>query len=135
MARACYEFLFHGVRVRESSKLKNKELARKVETARRNQMALGAGGVPDDPKVILLVDAADSYLLEREPHWSTKTQEMHTNSLVHLKSSHFCKLLLQEVKAEHISRYQRLRLKEKASPKSVNLEVELLRLILKKHKR
>jgi integrase len=130
-----YEFVFNGVRIRESSKLGNKELARKVETARRNAMALGAGGVPDVPKVLLFVDAADSYLLDREPHWSAKTREMHANSLAHLKDSHFKKLLLQEVKAEHISRYQRLRLKEKASPKSVNLEVELLRLILKKHKR
>jgi integrase len=130
-----YEFVFNGVRIRETSKLRNKELARKVETARRNAMALGAGGVPDVPKVSLFVDAADAYLLDREAHWSAKTQEMHKNSLVHLKSSHFKKLLLQEIKPEHISRYQRLRRKEGASPKSVNLEVELLRLILKKHKR
>ena len=129
-----FEFVFNGIRIRESSKLGNKELARKVETARRNAMALGAGGVPDVPKVMLFVDAADGYLLDREAHWSEKTREMHANSLRHLKE-HFKKLLLQEVKPENISRYQRLRLKEKASPKSVNLEVELLRLILKKHKR
>jgi integrase len=130
-----YEFVLNGVRVRETSKLGNKELARKVETARRNAMALGAGGVPDVPKVALFADAADGFLLEREAHWSAKTREMHANSLVHLKSSHFNKLLLQEVKPEHISRYQGMRRKEGASPKSVNLEVELVRLILKKHKR
>ena len=83
---------------------------------------------------MLFDKAAESYLLDREPHWSAKTREMHGNSLAHLKP-HFAKLLVQDVKPEHISRYQRLRLKEKASPKSVNLEVELLRLILKKHKR
>ena len=39
-----FEFVFNGHRIRESSKLRNKELARKVEAARRNAMALGAGG-------------------------------------------------------------------------------------------
>jgi integrase len=129
-----YEFLFNGVRIRQSTKLTNKELARKVENAKRNAMALGAGGVQHVPDPILVNKAAESYLLDREPHWSAKTREMHANSLVHLKPQ-FAKLLVQDVKPDHISRYQRARLKEKASPKSVNLEVELLRLILKKHKR
>jgi hypothetical protein len=46
-----FEFVLNGVRVRESSKLGNKELARKVEQARRNAMALGSGGVPDGERV------------------------------------------------------------------------------------
>jgi integrase len=129
-----YEFLFRGQRIRESSKLKNKELARKVEAAKRNAMALNAGGVQHVPDPMLFNKAAENYLVDREPHWSAKTREMHNNSLAHLKP-HFAKLLVQDVKPEHISRYQRARLKEGASPKSVNLEVELLRLILKKHKR
>ena len=97
-------------------------------------MALGAAGVQHIPDPMLFARATENYLLEREAHWSAKTREMHSNSLAHLKP-HFAKLLVQDVKPEHISHYQRLRLKEKASPKSVNLEVELLRLILKKHKR
>ena len=129
-----FEFVFNGQRIRESSKLRNKELARKVEAARRNAMALGAAGVQHVPDPMLLARAAENYLLEREAHWSAKTREMHGNSLAHLKP-HFAKLLVQDVKPEHISHYQRLRRKEGASPKSVNLEVELLRLILKKHKR
>lgn len=130
-----YEFIFNGVRIRESSKLQNKDLARKVEKARRDAMALGSAGVQQAPRPMLFVDAADAFLIDREPHWSEKTQEMHANSLRHLKASHFKKLLLQEVQPEHISRYQGKRRKEKASPKSVNLEVGLVRLILKKHKR
>jgi hypothetical protein len=43
------EFVFHGVRIRGCSKLGNNELPRKVETATRNEMALGAGGVPEVP--------------------------------------------------------------------------------------
>ena len=128
-----YEFVFRGHRIRESTKLRNKELARKVEAAKRNAMALGAAGVQHVPEPMLFNKAAEAYLLDREPHWSAKTREMHSNSFAHL-SPHFAKLLVQDVNPEHISRYQRARLKEGASPKSVNLEVELLRLVLKKHK-
>jgi integrase len=129
-----YEFVLSGQRIRESTKLRNKELARKVEAAHRDAMALAAAGVDPAPKPMLFNKAVEAYLLDREPHWSAKTQEMHRNSSVHLET-HFARLLVGAVKPEHISRYQRARLKEGASPKSVNLEVELLRLILKKHKR
>ena len=96
-----FEFLLNGIRVRQSSKLTNKELARKVESATRNAMALSAGGVEKVPDPMLFAKAAESYLLDREAHWSAKTREMHTNSLAHLKP-HFTKLLVQDVKAEHI---------------------------------
>lgn len=58
---------------------------------------------------------------------------MHANSLRHLEP-HFGKLLLNEIRAEHISRYQRIRLKAGASSRTVNIEVSLLRLVLRKAK-
>jgi hypothetical protein len=71
--------------------------------------------------------AAKAYLLEREAHWSPKTREMHANSLHHLQD-HFGKLLLDEIRAEDSSRYQRDRQKEGASNRSINTEVNLVRL-------
>jgi hypothetical protein len=71
--------------------------------------------------------AALAYLLEREAHWSPKTREMHANSLRHLQD-HFGKLLLDEIRAEDISR------KEGASNRSINIEVNLVRLGLRKAK-
>ena len=43
-------------------------------------------------------------------------------------------LLLTEIRPEHISRYQRTRLKEKASSRSVNILVPPVRLVMRKHK-
>ena len=63
----------------------------------------------------------------------TKTREMHSNSLRHLEP-HFGKLLLSEIRGEQISRYQRTRLKEGVSNRTVNIEVNLLRLVLRKAK-
>jgi integrase len=125
--------MFRGQRIRESTKLKNKELARILETARRNALAMGAGGVQAMPAPMFFREACDVYLLDREAHWSPKTRVIHHNSYEHLKP-HFAKLLLQELKPKHISTYQRLRLQEGASPRSVNIEISLVRLVMRKHK-
>ena len=129
-----YEFVLNGIRVRESSKLKNKDLARKIETARRNAMALGAAGVQRQaPNLMLFNRAAESFLLEREAHWSLKTRKMHSNSLEHLRP-HFSKHLVQDIRGSHIAHYQRIRLREGASKRTVNVEVALVRLVLRRHK-
>ena len=78
--------------------------------------------------------AVAAYLFDREPRWTEKTRKMHANSLAHLRH-HFLKLLVQDVNPEHVSRYQRVRLKEGAAPRTVNVEVALVRLVLRKHKR
>jgi hypothetical protein len=43
-------------------------------------------------------------------------------------------MFLSDIRPADISRYQRVRLKEGASPRSVNIEVSLVRLIMRKHK-
>jgi len=85
------------------------------------------------PKSIVPAGAAKAYLLEREAHWSPKTREMHANSLRHLQH-HFGKLVLNEIRAEDISRYQRDRQKEGASNRTINIELNLVRLVLRKAK-
>jgi hypothetical protein len=47
---------------------------------------------------------------------------MHQNSLAHLQP-HLGKIMLGEIDKAHISKYQRARLKEKASPRSINIEI------------
>jgi integrase len=58
---------------------------------------------------------------------------MHKNSLAHLESA-FAKKLLFEIRPEHIHAYQRARLKEGASGRSINIEIALIRLVLRKAK-
>ena len=43
-------------------------------------------------------------------------------------------MLLIDIRAEDIAEYQKARLKESASPKTVNLELGTLRAILKRHR-
>ncbi len=128
-----FEFAFRGARIRESSKSPVKAVCLRLERERRRQLELGTQGLAKVAQPKLFSGAVKAYLLEREAHWSPKTREMHANSLRHLEP-HFGKLLLNEIRGEHVSRYQRSRLKEKASNRTVNIEVNLLRLVLRKAK-
>jgi integrase len=128
-----YEFELRGQRVRETSHSANKEVATRIMRERRRSLELNSGGVQEAAKPFRFLTAAKDYMLDREPHWSVKTRVIHKNSLAHLEP-HFGKLLLSEVRPEHINRYQRARLKEEFSPRSINIEIELLRLVMRKHK-
>jgi integrase len=128
-----FEFTFAGARVRESSKSTSKAACQRMERERRREIELGVRGMEKIASPKLFSEAARDYLLDREPHWSPKTQIMHANSLRHLEP-HFGKLLLFEIKPEDISRYQRARGKEKASGRTVNIEIALVRLVLRKAK-
>jgi integrase len=128
-----YEFMFLGQRIRQSSKSPVRAVCLQAERERRRELERGANNLERIAKPKLFASAVNAYLLEREAHWSPKTREMHANSLKHLEP-HFGKLLLNEVRGEQISRYQRARLKDGASNRTVNIEVNLLRLVLRKAK-
>lgn len=128
-----YEFTFGGARIRQSSKSPVKAVCIQAERERHRELERGANNLEKAVKPKLFSGAVKAYLLEREAHWSPKTREMHSNSLRHLEP-HFGKLLLSEIRGEQISRYQRARLKAEASNRTVNIEVNLLRLVLRKAK-
>ena len=128
-----FEFEFLGSRIRESSHSKNREVCDRLMRERRRLLELSGGGLTKVTRPKLFGPAADAYLLDREPHWEPKTRLVHKNSLSHLEP-HFAKLMLSEITPALISKYQRARLKHKASPRSVNIEVALLRLVLRKAK-
>jgi integrase len=128
-----YEFAFQGQRLRQSSKSPVKAVCLQAERERRRELERGANNLEKVAKPKLFSGAVKAYLLEREAHWSPKTREMHANSLKHLEPN-FGKLLLNEIRGEQISRYQRARLKAGASNRTVNIEVNLLRLVLRKAK-
>jgi integrase len=125
-----FEFQFRGSRVRQSSHSRNKEVCERLMRERRRTLELSGGGLKEIAKPKLFGSAAKAYLLLREPHWGPKTQLMHKNSLAHL-APHFGKSMLGEIDKAQISKYQRARLKEKASPRSINIEIALVRLVLR----
>jgi len=128
-----YEFQFQGQRIRQSSKSPIKAVCIQAERERRRELERGVNHLQEVVRPALFCGAARSYLLDREAHWSPKTREMHLNSLRHLEP-HFGRLLLSEIRGELVSRYQRTRIKEGASNRSVNIEINLLRLVLRKAK-
>lgn len=128
-----FEFEFLGSRIRESSHSRNKEVCERLMRDRRRVLELGVGGLTKVARPKLFGQAADDYLLDREAHWEEKTRLVHANSLTHLRP-HFGNLMLSEISPARISKYQRFRLKQKSSPRSVNIEVGLIRLVLRKAK-
>jgi integrase len=128
-----YEFELRGQRVRETSNSANKAVAERLMRERKRDLELSSGGLEKTAKPLHFSTAVAAYLLDREPHWSEKTRAIHRNSLAHLAPK-FAKMFLSDIRAEDISRYQRARLKEKASERSVNIEVSLVRLVMRKHK-
>jgi integrase len=128
-----FEFKFLGQSIRESAHTRNKEVCERLMRERRRQLELGTGGLAKVARPKLFGQAASAYLLEKEAHWEPKTRLVHANSLAHL-GPHFSKLMLSEISATHIGKYQRARLKQNASPRSINIEVALIRLVLRKAK-
>ena len=129
-----YEFRFRGVRIRESSYSSNKAVAGRIERERRRSLELGNAGIQDTSKPLTFAAAAKAYVADREAHWAPKTLEIQRNSLGHLLP-YFSRMLLSGLKGSDISRYQASRQKEKASARTINIEVGLVRQILRKHRR
>jgi len=128
-----YEFSFAGQRIRESSKSTSKGVCERLERERRRKLELGVQGLETAAKPLLFSVAVKNLLLEQEPHWAPKTRLIHSNSFAHLEP-HFAKKLLNEIRPEHISAYQRARLKEGAAGRSINIETSLIRMTLRKAK-
>jgi integrase len=128
-----YKFTFNGTHIRVTSLSANKGVCERLEREHRRRLELNKGGLVEIAKPKLFSDAAKAYLDDREPHWALKTRVVHANSFEHLKSP-FGRVMLSEITAEHVSKYQRSRLKNGVSGRTINIEVSLLRLILRKHK-
>jgi integrase len=127
-----YRFMFRGMQVHKSSKSTSKTIAERLEREFRRNLELDQAGLKEIEKPILFSAAAKDYLREREAHWAPKTGEIHDNSLKHLEKS-FGKKLLSLIEASDIHYYQSKRKKEGAGSRTINIEVALLRLVLRKH--
>jgi hypothetical protein len=77
-------------------------------------------------------EAAKLYLEERKPHVAERTQQFEKERLNPIKF--FGENPLLRIKAERISAYQRSRLAQGVSGRTINLEVGVLRRMLKRAK-
>jgi integrase len=128
-----YEFMFRGVRIRETTNSGNKEVAQRIERERRRKLELGTAGLQESKRPSLFSVAARQWLEVSKPHWSAGNARIEGYNLSHL-SPHFGKLLLTDISVDDISRYQAARKKEGANPRTINMEIGTLRAILRRHR-
>ena len=108
--------------MRESSKNNSRTVAREVEKARRHQLEEAFNGIRKKQAGRLFSLASQEWLDLKRPTLSPRSVQIEEANLKHLKPF-FGGLLLGDISAQAISRYQQQRLVEKAAPKTVNLEV------------
>jgi integrase len=126
------DFMFHGQRIRESTGTRSKTLAQKIENKRRQKLEEGAGGIRKQQAPQLLSVAGEEWLEMKRPGWSTGMFTIAKTALGHLDPV-LGKQLLVDIEAKDISRYQKLRLGEGVSERTVNIEIGVLRQIARKH--
>lgn len=128
-----FKFMFAGKRFRESAKTSSKDLARRVEIKRRRELEEGFHGLKKRQAPQSLKSASDAWLEMKKPTIAPKTYQIEKTNLGHILPL-LGQKLLTDIDANDISRYQHQRLKDKAAPKTINLEVGTIRAILRRHR-
>jgi len=128
-----YDFIFEGQRVRESAKTRSKTVAKDAERVRHRELEESYNGIKRRDRAKLFSVAADEWLVLKSLTLAASSRRIERDNLKHLLPQ-FEKRLVTDIQAKDLSRYQQARLAEKASPKTINLEVGTLRAILRRHR-
>ncbi len=125
-----YEFWFSGRRIQESSKSMSKTVAKAAEQRRRRELAEGYNSFEDmrHERVRTVNEVATDFLASyrlRNP----RSARFATYAALHLQRL-LGDLMIVEVAEQTVKEYQDQRLREDASPKSVNDEVGILLRIM-----
>ena len=128
-----FKFRLAGRTYRESARTSSKALARDVERVKRREIEAAYGRVVKRraPRTIK-AEAHDWLTLKRSTVAPSSYGIIESCLRLHLLPKLKGRLLL-DIDAHTIARYQRQRLLEGASPKSINLEVGTLRALLRHH--
>jgi integrase len=129
-----YRFRFGGHIVHESAKTTSKTVAREAERARRRQFEQTWNRIERRTLPPRFDQAATAWLKEVRPHLAERTQDIYGVALDCHLVPELGSLLLCDIPAEVIARYQAKRKAEKASARTLNKELQVLRQILKRHK-
>ena len=128
-----YKFRFAGQVVRESSKSGSRTVAKEAERSRRRELEESFNRISRPRTAQLFSGAAETWLQTKIAHLSPRSVIIERANLKHI-NPYFGKMLLCDVAADDIARYQAERLEKGAAPKTVNLEVGTLRAILRKNR-
>jgi integrase len=124
-----YKFQFAGRMIRESAKTESKTVARNAEKQRTRELEEGYNNIGDrrDERIQPISAIAKTYLAEYKLKHRSGT--FATYAVGHVVR-HLGKLLAVDTSPDVVQQYQVARLKEKASPKTVNEEVGVLLRLL-----
>lgn len=126
------DFHFHGQRIQETTEMTSITRAREVQEKRKQALKDGIAGIRKQQQPRLLSVAAQEWLEAKKLAWSPRMTDIAKNSINHLLPV-LGKKLLVDIEACDVSKYQKARLAEAASNRTVNIEVGVLRQIMRKY--
>ena len=128
-----YKFSFAGQTIRESTKSKSRTVARDAERSRRRQLEQGFNRIERLPVAQMFSVATENWLRTKEAHLAPRSVAIERANLKHL-NPYFGKMLICDIRADHVAHYQALRQQGGAAPKTINLEIGTLRAVLRKNR-
>jgi integrase len=128
-----YRFRFGGRIVHESSKSTSKEVAREAERQRRRQLEETYNGIKKRELPPTFEKASADWLMSRQGRVAVNTMNIARVALKHVLPA-FGNNLLSDVTAKDIQSYQQDRLKDGAQGRTINIEVQTLRQVLRANK-
>jgi integrase len=111
--------------------MSSKTRAREVEDKRKQELRDGAAGIRKREGPKLFSTAAEEFCERKAQTWSPSMRRSAQTSLAHLLPT-FGRKLLCDIAASDIGKYQTGRLAEGASNRTANIEVGLLRGVLRR---
>ena len=127
-----YRFRFAGRFIHESTRTHSKTLAREAERNRRRELEERINGIRKRGLPPTFERASRGWLDNRGHRVAANTQSVARLALKHLLP-HFGAKLLCDITPEDIADYQRIRHQSGAQGRTVNIEIALLRQVLKAH--
>jgi integrase len=127
-----YKFRFAGQMIRESSKSDSKTVAKEAERARRRELEESWNQIKRRKLPPLFSIAAEDWLKTRTGI-APSTERSYKLAISHLKTD-FGKQLLCDLAGEDLAGYQTRRKREGVSNRTVNLELGVLRSILRRYR-
>lgn len=125
------DFVFRGQRIKQSTGTKSKTLAKEMERKRRRDLEEGAAGIRRRAQPRLLSAAAEEWFDSLRPTIRPATESYIAYRLKFLLPALGARLV-QDIDGGDVARYQRARQAAGASPRTINMEVGILRQILKR---
>jgi integrase len=127
-----YKFRFAGQVVRESSKSESKTIARDAERSRRRELEESWNQIKRR-KLPPLFSVASTDWLKTRTGIAPSTERSYRLAISQL-TRNFAKQLLCDISGEGIAAYQTRRKREEVSNRTVNLELGVLRSILRRYR-